>query len=643
MRNSRCTISFAWLAWLAALAACGCFRGGAERTAQPPVVPPTTAPAKPWYWVASNERPYRLPERGTEVAIDGPHALVVTGPGTVMRVELATGRVEPPVAIVPDEMNLESLVRIGPRLVGFGHHDSGRPAAWEITAEPLAATALAIDDPVPSSGGFTYRAARVSPDGRFVLVCDGSRWPTIRDARTLAAVWVLQNESCFLPWWEDIDRVVVGPHDARRVASLAARTVHDRPAGTPQVHAGPGGRVVELESSRVRLRDGTGRVLVDESRFLSAEVAWTPSGSLVLHGWGPLSVFDGDTGAEKKLALPDELTRPTAVAVDDHRMVAVYFSNIVVVADLATGAIARPAGNADDARSVAVLGHEVVSVAERLRVFSPSGSFRDGPTTSLEAVTGSKIAPIVSLSVMALERVDPKTGAAEQLGDLDAFMSWGVATATGLGVVDGAKIFEVDGSGTARPWMSVEPAFEAVALARDGRLLAKRADALHFVDPKADSVWSFQVSGVTSCEGALDLSLEPAGRRLAVSAGDSVHLVDVVDRRTIARISVEGFVREVLVIPGRDEVVMANEHEVILWQAATGRTLHWKHGVGRDVWSLATDGKALALGFHGGAVAWLSLDGLRSRGRAQPVTPLDTDLCQPLPALAVRDVVTVHP
>src|SRR5262245_52615511 len=159
--------------------------------------PATTQPAAEavWMWTASAGGPWRLPAVGLEIAIapGDDQAVVRTGAREVVTVDLATGDVGAQTEVVAAPATIESIARVGVRVLAFGSTDTG-PAAWTITLAPVAAIPLVLPDPEPAKPSRSPAASvAVSPDGGRLIVCSKTRWPVVRDATTLAAIRVFDT------------------------------------------------------------------------------------------------------------------------------------------------------------------------------------------------------------------------------------------------------------------------------------------------------------------------------------------------------------------------------------------------------------------------------------------------------------------
>jgi len=582
-------------------AACG---PGSHRHASAPA-----RPAGPWTWVASSGGPWRLPSYGFDVAIaaDDTHAVIRTGSHEAVVLDLTTGAVGPTTVLVTAPSSIDSIVRVGDRLLAFGITDAGA-AVWAITTSPLAATALdAPADPHPAKPKRTSSAIAVSPDGTRVFVCGATRWPVLRDASTLAVIRTYDDlATCREPYFADAGHILIRTATPQLVELATGTTTALQPRG-PYALAGPGGRVLTVsEYSRWRFTDAAGALLGEARGYGTPR--WLPDGSgVVAVALGQVTVQPAGGGEARKVSLPsgDNVSR---FAVSMSGTAVLLIGHVIIAVDLVAGTTRTADGNIGSVDQVAARGDAVIAATNRIRAWRDGRLVANGEpgVTSFDARPAS--APVVTLSASSVSSWDPTTGDRRVIRELEDIGTLVRRGGDQLVFDDGYSVFRgVRGRPPTR-WFRFRDDLSLAALdVASGRVAWSGGDAYHVADIDRGQVWSFCASGDR-------IAFDPARPRVGVDDLDQIQLYDLAGRRALGGVGFDDLmIGPWAFVPTTGELVMASDGEVVLWDPAKQTVISWLTGDAIEPSAIDVDatGTRLAIGYADGGIRWATLAGVR--------------------------------
>jgi hypothetical protein len=598
------------------------------RSARAPEPTGASAPTGPWTWTASMGGPWRLPAYGYDVVVvpGDAHAIVRTSWREAVVVDLATGAVGPIAPLVTGAV-VEQLARVGDRVLALGARD-GAPAAWSISVGPLAATPIDLA-PVPAGKPAKGLAGiAVSPDGSRLFVCSGMTWPVLRDAQTLAAVKVFEQlDLCREPVFSD-DTHVLFKTSTPVLLDLTTGATLETSAKGPYRIAGPNGRGLTVtDYSKWQFSDGTGQSLGSARGY--GHPRWLADGSGVYStALGALSIqpVGGDA---RKIALPMAgwVSRAALTASGG----AVLLSGYVMAAvDLATGAIRTADGNVGMVSAVAPRGGLVIAASDRVRAWGPAGLVANGEAGVVAFTAAPVTEPVITLSATTIARWEPVTGDRVVIRELEDLASTIDRAGDRVVYDDGPSLFQsVRGRPPSR-WFRFRDDLILAAIDIDSDRVAWTGDqSFHVADLDRGAMWSFCSDG-----NRLVFDPDPARARAGVDDSLSIQLYDLAERRALGGVELDDrFLGPWAFLPGADELVIASEHDVVVWKPGANTALAWATGDTSDPSALAIDptGAELAIGYNDGGVRWIDLRRLREHMTPRAATVL------PPPPVACAD------
>lgn len=594
--------------------------------------PASAAPLDPpWLWLASDAKPWRLPEKGQQVLIvSRTEALVRTSRGKLMRLSLETGIAEPAVDVVQDHANLEVLVRVGNRIFAFGT-DVLRPAAWEIKLSPLAAYEIDLDDPDPTEPSLGRWNAVASADGSRVLVCAPNRYPVVRDiGKRLTSVRVILDASCDEARFLDRDHIAFTNRTMTVEVGITDDSRIEKTFTDPLVYRGPKGRTLTKLGDRYTLRDAKGNVLFDEDDYHFGPMYWTSDGRSVSLRLSELTVRPKLRGLDR-IKLPFDATESD---IDD-RVAVLVSGHQVMLVSLANGAIKRPDGNSRSIHSLAVGGGMVVVNSDRTRAFVGGKQTAVGDMMIRELAIGMVVGPVLTTGWGAITTWDPATGAKQVVHELAGSGTMIAGTAKETAYDDDNVIYRRAAGAAERRWLRAheDAQLRAIDLAHD-TVVWKYKDAIHIAAVDRGRLTSFlapdRFGGCTEGDAVRVLP----DRRFAIEALGIVHVYDDTGGWQ-ATASFDWAIAGWEVAAG-GELVMIVNRELVLWNPRTGKTVAVPLDRAADPHSIAVsnDGKEVAIAFDDGALAYTTVERLRARAAPKPMEPVQLPTCAAPPPVA---------
>ncbi len=549
------------------------------------------------------------------LAVDEMRGLAIAG-GKLYAVALDTGVVT--VQATFDKGVPTALVHAGGRVLAYGTR-SRSSVAWSI--DPATFAIALVELPEPAAGVATKGTPSIaaSADGKRVLTCSDDRWPTVRDATTLAPLATFTGaERCASPRFVDDGRVVldrIGGSTGARIGDIATGKVSVSKVGTPVPWPGPGGRAALVEGRKVTLEEG-GRAIASYTVSGVAAPHWLADASaLVSASKTVLRVLPARPGeAERTFELPAQLRRMTPIPgtprlffqAGAHRL-GVYVPG--------TGTISAEGTNLGEVAKVAVAGGAVVSGAERLRVWRDGAITVTGPLAVAEMIDLDAGEPALFATLDGLFTLDVRTGA---VAELDAGVSSMAADRHGDRILYDADDDVRDWArGGADVWFRRSSDFFVTDVdAASGRVAMTDDDAFYVARPEEGDLFGFHAF---DCGDPLYLYLERGKERAATYDGVTVHLYDTSARKGLGGIELtDDNIEALAFVPGSDALALVGA-SLYLWDPVAHTVTAWPlpaEHAGFAATSLAVDaaGTQLAIGFADGAVLWARLDGVRAHG-----------------------------
>ncbi len=607
-----------------ALTVVACSRGAptpaSPRTAPAPG-PAATGDAGPWMWTAGVVPAWRTSATIRDViALDAGRALAVTTRGLDV-VDLAAGGVSTHV-VVPGSAAVRRVVHAGGRVLAYGQ--LGRAtAAWTIDPVTLAATPVPLPDPaVAATKGYLELA--VSPDGARLLTCSEDRWPTVRDASTLAPLRVFGGvEGCSRPRFLDADRVLLdraGAGTGARVLHLGTGAVEAAPAGLAVSVPGPGGRVATLYPTRVDLAAGDRQVATHAGRVTNPQ--WLADGSALIAASGArLSVFPATGHAARSIDLPARVTRLAPVPGGARVVLQLGPRRLAVVDTTSGGTTTAADANLTAVTHVAPLAGAVVSAADRARLWRDGGHVLAGPPATIEALDADPGLPALYATFDGVFALDLRSG---QVTAIDDGTASGAVDRHGDRVAWDAdeKVRRRVGRGRAETWFRRDLEYTVTDLdVATGRIGLTLDQGYYVARPDDQALLAFHAF---DCQSALYLWLERGRERAVTYDGVTVHLHDTRTGKGLGGVELEeDNIEAVAFIPGRDELLLVGA-ALYLWDPVARTAATWPlpaevDGLAATALGVDGRGRELAIGFDDGAVLWARLDAVQAR--ATPVPP----------------------
>ena len=590
----------------------------------------------PWMWTAGVVPAWRAPAAIMDlVALDDQRALALMAGGHVAVIDLASGAVTQAPGGT-DAGRALKLVRAGQRIIAYGVRGTAA-AAWSIEPASLAIAPLPLSEPAAGVDTTGRVAITASPDGAQVLTCSGDRWPTLRDAGTLAAVRVFTGlAGCDRPRFVDAGHVQLeraerdGP---AQIVDLATGATTAVAAGAAVVVPGPGGRTATNKGRAVTVRGADGAQASYQTVF--SNPIWLGDGSAVVAtAHGRVTVLAAAPGQALRTV---ELPAPVAALAPipgTPRLVFQLGRHRLGVIDSTTGAVTTAAGaNLGGVAKIAALDGAVVSTADRLRVWRRGQLATTSAAGVVEALDVDAGRPAVFATLDGVYRADLRSGASEAI-DADA-------TSTAIDRQgprlawdrDDRVMVQVDDQ-PPTAWLRRSDDYFVLDLdLATGRVAMNDDDAFYVARPDQRELFGFHAF---DCEEPLYLWLE-RGRERAVSYdGVTVHLYDTAARRGLGGLElVDDNIEAVAFIPGRDALALVGE-ALYLWDPVAATVVAWPlpadvAGFGATAVGLDPTGAQVAVGFADGAVLWARLDQVQARA-----APVGADVATQHSAAAIR-------
>lgn len=578
-------------------------------------MPPAQAP-EPWTWSAGLVRAWRVDGAVRDIiALDDKRGLAIAG-GKLYAVALDTGEVK---AQARFEKGVPiSLVHAGGRVLAYG--TMGRSSVmWSIDPATLAVTPVELPDPAAGVATKGSAAIAASADGKRVLTCGDDRWPTVRDATTLAPLVTFTGaERCASPRFVDDGRVVldrVGASAGARIGDLATGKVATSKVGAAVPLPGPGGRAAIVEGRKVTLEEGGRAVASYTVPGLPAPVWLGDASALVSASKTALRVLPASAGEkERTFALPAQLRRMAPIPgtprlffqVGAHRL-GVYVPG--------SGTISAEGTNLGEVAKVAVARGAVVSGAERLRVWRDGRIAATGPLAVAEMIDLDEGKPALYATLDGVFTLDLRSGA---VAELDAEAASMAADRHGERVLyDADDDVREWAHGAADVWFRRSSDFFVTDVdAASGRVAMTDDDAFYVARPEEGELFGFHPA---DCGEPLYLYLERGKARAAAYDGVTVHLYDTGARKSLGGIElVDDNIEALAFVPGGDALALVGA-SLYLWDPVAHTVTAWPlpaEHAGFSATSLGVDaaGTQVAVGFADGAVLWARLDGVRAHG-----------------------------
>ncbi|MEZ4399172.1 MAG: hypothetical protein R3B06_04090 [Kofleriaceae bacterium] len=616
------------IAGLAVVVSAGCSRPA-----------PTSAPRSPpagatgWMWTASTSPAWRAPQRIVDVAaLDDRRALILGATGALAALDLTTGAVTTaarlPAGAVPTQV---LAVDGGPLLYGRVAEAS---AAWRVDPAALTATPVVLPEPggVRAGGAFAVAA---SPDGTQLLTCGADRWPTWRDAATLAVRRVFVGvEACAAPVFVDAGHVTIGRLGQygvpRRVLDLGGGTTADAPAGGAAI-AGPGGLAAVAQGGEVRILAADGAELTRHRAALTAPV-WLADGSAVIsRARKELVVLPSHAGQAARPVPLDVAVTQLYPVPGSRRLVFTSGGYRLGLFDTTTGAITTAAGNRGPVAAIAPSAGRVVAGADRVRIWDRDRVVATGPRADVNAVDADPGVPVVYATFAGVFRMDPATGATTPL-DADAASNVVDRHGRRAAWERDDHVMIVERRHAPEVWLRRGDDYTLDDLdVATGRIALNDAAAYYVAHPDGGRLYGFFPY---DCDDPLYLLLARGREWAATFDGVNVHLYDTAAAEPLGGLElVDGSIDAVAFVPGRAEVVVVGA-AVYLWDPTAATVRAWPlppalAAVGATAVGVDAAGEELAIGFGDGAILWAKLAELRARA-----TPVGPDVVTLLPPAA---------
>ncbi|MBK9032980.1 MAG: hypothetical protein IPL61_17200 [Myxococcales bacterium] len=592
-----------------------------------PTTPTAPSAGPDWMWTAGVEPAWRLPATVIDLlAVDRGRALGLIAGRRLAVIDLTTGAVT--VTAADFGAGAPSrLVRAGGQVLAYGQAAKAA-AAWTIDPASLAVAPLALPEPAAgAAAGGTFTMA-VSPDGARVLTCSADRWPTLRDATTLAAVKVFTGlDACDRPRFVDASHAYVervGRTGPARLGDLVAGTVTAVPTGGPLWVRGPGGLGLSVAGSKVAITGADGAVRARYTTALGGPI-WLDDGSAVVAAARRhLTVLAAAAGtAARTIELPAAVLRLHPIPASTRVLIQMGTYRLGVV-DTATGTVVTASGtNLGGVSTIAALEGAVISAADRLRVWRRGQVAATGATAAVEALDVAPGRDALYATFDGVFAADLTTAAPTPI-DEQASSSSVDRHGDDLAWDRDDRVMIQHGASRPTTWLRRPDALFLLDLdLATGRLAFNDDHAFYVVRPDRRALFGFHAY---DCEDPLYLWLE-RGRERAVSYdGVTAHLYDTAKQRGLGGLElVDDNIEAVAFIPGSDALALVGA-SIYLWDPTTHAVVAWPlpdEVVGFDATAIGVDpsGAEVAVGFADGAVLWARLAEVRARA-----TPVGADV-----------------
>lgn len=588
---------------------------------RPPAVTPP-APPGPWTWTASTSPAWRLPDYAFDVAVVAGDRLAVirTGGRELAVLDLTTGELTAPAEVIAAPASIESMVRVGDRIVAFGvGADAGTPAAWTITASvaQVAAAPLALPDPGATNDDTSRAAAVVSPDGTRILVCSPRHPPVVRDAATLAVVQVVPGGvPCTDPVWADAGHIQYGGTDPQAIElATGVATVLSR--RDPFTYGGPGGRSLTVSDYTTwTFTAAAGAAPTSVEVHGIGFPHWLPDGSAVVSvGLGRLDVQPTSGGAGQLITLPaDDL--PSHLAITP-AVVVLVFGYYVIAVDLATGSTHTAAGNVGPPVQVAPRAGLVIAATDRIRAWQNGALIANGEDGVIGFAADPPTQPIATLGRDTIALWEPTTGdhhLVDELSEIGTMIARGGDRTV---YDDGQALWRIKRGAAPAPWFKFRDDLMLAGLdPAAGRVAWYTNDVFFVADVNRGDVYAF-------CSPGMSVHFDPGRPTILIEDGVGFQLYDLAAKQPTTRIEFDDLYGVATFIGATGDLAIAGDDELVIWSAATKTAVGWKTG-GRAIppVAIASDvaGAELAIGYADGSVRWASIAGLRAHATARPVS-----------------------
>jgi hypothetical protein len=588
-------------------------------------------------WIGGDVAAWRSAQPVRDVLVlDERRALGLVGSSNVAVIDLGSGAVTEHSLGIARGVRISRLVSAGKRVIAYGV-EGKVSVAWSVDPTTLVATELPLVGPVAATSTAGWSAIAVSPDGTKVLTCSSDRWPTLRDATTLAAVTVFTDvTSCKEPRFIDATHArvdVIGSKDPQ-LLDLKTGKAAPAPTGTPLVVPGPGGRSAAMASGAVTVRAADGKDVATHKTPFTNPV-WLGDGSAIVAAMGDrlTVVASASAQAPRKIELPAKVQRLAAIP-GTTRLVVQFGAHRLGVLDVATGTVVSASGvHLGAVNKIAALDGAVVSGADRLQVWHDGQLTASSPPAVIEAIDVDPGAPVMFATFDGVFRAQLDTGATESF---DADAASAAIDRQGARVVwdRDDRVMMQFGDDLPTTWMRRKTDFFLGDLdVGTGRIAFNDETAFYVVRPDRREVFAFNTF---DCESPTYVWLERGRERAATYDGVTVHLYDTAKKKGLGGLElVDDNIEAMTFIPGSTSVAVVGA-SIYLWDPGKRTVVAWPLPSERapfEATSIGTDpsGTQLAVGFADGAVLWIALDTLRAQ-----VTPIGPDVATMHPAAAVR-------
>lgn len=565
----------------------------------------------PWTWSAGTVAAWRVDGAVHDIlALDDKRGIAIAGI-TLQLVALDTGVVTRKASF--DGGLPTSLVRVGDRVLAYGNR--GKAAtAWTIDPTSLAVASLDLPEKPAGTSTKGRFAIDVSPDGKHVVTCSDDRWPTVRDAATLAPVATFTGaESCAHVRFVDDGRVVLDRVDSRtagRIGDIKTGKLTPTKPGAAVPWPGPGGRSARVESRKVTISAG-GKEVATYAASAFTGPQWLGDGSaLVSTARGSMTVLAARPGQALRTVEMPAAFRRTSPIPGTTRLFFQSGPHRLGVIDAADGTFVSAEGtNLGDVVKIAVHDGAVVSGAERVRVWRDRTITATGPLALAEAIDLDAGKPALYATLHGVFTLDLETGVAQAIDDEASSTA---ADRAGERILYDADEYVKTGDGSV--WFKRSDDFFVTDLdAATGRVAMTDDDAFYVARPDEDALFGFHSF---DCEDPLYLYLERGKQRAAAYDGVTVHLYDTAKKKALGGIELtDDNIEALAFIPGSDALVLVGE-AMYVWDPVKDTLVSWPlpaahAGVTSTALAVDATGTQVAVGFSDGAILWANLDGVR--------------------------------
>ena len=608
-----------------------------QEPATTPVATKSAAVKVEGMWIAGDVAAWRSTAVLRDVVVLDEHrAMGLTSTSSVAVFDLTSGAVTEHTLDLGRGARIARLVRAGKRVLAYGGVAKSA-AAWTVDPTTLTVTALPLTDAAATKATSGWSLIAVSPDGTKVLTCSDDRWPTVRDATTLAALTVFTDATgCKEPRFIDATHArveVIGSKDVR-LLDLKTGKATLAPAGAALVVPGPGGRRAEIGSGAVIVRGADGKELAAHTTPFANPV-WLGDGSAIVSAIGDhlTLVAASPATALRKLELPARTQRVFAIP-GTARLVMQFGAHRLGVFDTATGDVVTATGvHLGAVAKIAAIDGAVVSGGERVLVWRDGGLAASSPRAVVEGIDVDTGAPGLIATFDGVFRVDLASGSTEAL-DADAASASIDRHGTRMAWDRDDRVMMQFGDDEPTTWLRRKMDFFLGDLdVATGRIALNDDTAFYVVRPDRREVFGFNTF---DCESPTYVWLERGRERAVTFDGVTIHLYDTVKKKSLGGLElVDDNIEAVTFIPGSTALAVVGA-SLYLWDPGKRTVAAWPLPSERAPFgatSIGVDpaGTQLAVGFADGAVLWIALDTLRPQ-----LAPVGPDVATQHPAAPVR-------